>query len=144
MDALLAIERQCFNVYYYDYYMLDRRDFEFYLQDTDGHFLVAAQEAGVVGYVLGPVDTWRHPPSAHIDSIAVLPDQQQEGIGSRLLLSFMDEVRRLGGRRVTLEVSTANEAGLAFFAKYGFRKTRGLPDYYGKGLPGLFMISDLI
>jgi ribosomal protein S18 acetylase RimI-like enzyme len=144
MDALLAIEQQCFNVYYYDYYMLDRRDFEYYLQDTDGVFLVAARERQVVGYILGPIDTWRDPPSAHIDSIGVLPEAQNQGIGSRLLLAFMNEVRRHGGRRVTLEASTANEAGLAFFARHGFRKTRGLPDYYGKGLPGLLMAVDLI
>jgi hypothetical protein len=67
MEALLTIEQQCFNVYYYDYYMLDRRDFEFYLQDVDGLFFVAVQGSRVVGYVLGPVDLWRDPPSAHID-----------------------------------------------------------------------------
>ena len=143
MDALLAIEQQCFNVYYYDYYMLDRRDFEFYLQDTDSLFMVAVQEAQVVGDVLGPVDTWRDPPSAHIDSIAVLPQCQHKGIGERLLQSFLREVRRRGCTRVTLEVSTANEAGLAFFAKHRFRQTRRLPDYYGKGLPALFMAVEL-
>jgi ribosomal-protein-alanine N-acetyltransferase len=143
MEALLAIEQQCFNVYYYDYYMLDRRDFEYYLQDADCIFLVPAQETPVVGYVLGPVDTWRDPPRAHIDSIAVLPEVQKKGIGARLLRSFVTEARRQGCTRVTLEVSTANEGGLAFFTKHGFRKTRRLPDYYGKDLSGLLMAVDL-
>jgi ribosomal-protein-alanine N-acetyltransferase len=143
MDALLTIEQQCFNVYYYDYYMLDRRNFEFYLQDADSLFLVAVQEAQVVGDVLGPVDTWRDPPSAHIDSIAVLPEHQHEGIGARLLQSFLKEVRRRGCTRVTLEVSTANATGLTFFAKHGFRQKRRLPDYYGKDLPALFMAVEL-
>jgi ribosomal-protein-alanine N-acetyltransferase len=143
MDALLTIERQCFNVYYYDFYMLDRRDFEFYLQDTDSLFLVTAQEKHMVGYILGPVDTWRDPPSAHIDSIAVLPEAQKKGFGSLLLRSFTMEVRRQSCTRVTLEVSTANETGLAFFTKHGFRGIRKLPDYYGKGLGGLFMGVEL-
>jgi len=143
MDALLTIEQQCFNVYYYDFYMLDRRDFEFYLQDTDSLVLVAAQATRVVGYVLGPVDTWRDPPSAHIDSIAVLPEAQKQGIGSLLLRTFATEVRRQGGTRVTLEVSNANEAGLAFFKKHGFYRIRPLPDYYGKGLGGLLMGREL-
>jgi len=143
MDALLAIEQQCFNVYYYDYYMLDRRDFEFYLQDTDCLLLAAAQGDHVVGYALGPVDPWRHPPSAHVNSIAVLPEVQGQGVGSLLLRSFTTEVRRQGCLRVTLEVATANEAGLAFFAKHGFRKVRPLPDYYGKGLPGLLLALEL-
>jgi ribosomal-protein-alanine N-acetyltransferase len=143
MDALLTIERQCFNVYYYDYYMLDRRDFEFYLADADTLFLVAVRAGQVVGDVLGPVDTWREPPSAHIDSIAVLPEHQHQGIGQRLLQSFLGEVRRRGCARVTLEASTANATGLAFFAKHGFRQKRILPDYYGKGLPALFMAVEL-
>ena len=143
VDALLTIEQQCFNVYYYDYYTLDRRDFEFYLQDTDGLFLVAARGSQVVGYILGPVDLWRDPPSAHIDSIGVLPEDQNKGVGSRLLTSFTGEACRQGCTRVTLEVATANEVGLAFFARHGFRKTRWLRDYYGKGLPALFMVLEL-
>lgn len=143
MDALLTVEQQCFNVYYYDFYMLDRRDFEYYLQDTDYFFLVADQGTKVVGYVLGPIETWRSPPAAHIDSIAVLPEAQDQGIGARLLQSFMTEARRQGCPKVTLEVATANETGLAFFTKHGFHQTRRLPDYYGKGLPGLFMSAEL-
>lgn len=143
MEALLTIEQQCFNVYYYDYYMLDRRDFEFYLDDTDSLFFVAVQGGQVVGDILGPVDPWRDPPSAHIDSIAVLPDAQNRGIGSFLLASFTREARRQHCQRVTLEVATANEIGRAFFARHGFRKIRPLPDYYGKGLPGLFLALDL-
>ena len=143
IDGLVIVEQQCFNVYYYAFYTLDRRDFEFYLQDGDSLFLVAVREAQVVGDVLGPVDTWRDPPSAHIDSIAVLPGHQHEGVGTRLLQSFFGEARRRGCTRVTLEVSTVNAAGLAFFARHGFRQTRRLPDYYGRGLPALFMAVEL-
>jgi [ribosomal protein S18]-alanine N-acetyltransferase len=141
IDALLTIEQQCFNVYYYDYYMLDRRDFEFYLQDADYHFLVATEGTHVVGYILGEIDPWRSPPGAHIDSIAVLPEAQHQGIGALLLQSLTTKVRGLGCTKITLEVSTANEKGLSFFIKHGFRQTRPLPDYYGKGLPGLLMTA---
>ncbi|MCU0918282.1 MAG: GNAT family N-acetyltransferase [Planctomycetes bacterium] len=143
MDALLGIERQCFNVYFYDYYMLDRRQFECYLQDPECIFLVAVHTGRVVGDILGPVETWRDPPKAHIDSIGVLPEVQHQGIGTRLLRAFLNEVRRYGCTRVTLEVSTANATGLAFFMKHSFRKTRLLPDYYGRGLPGQLMTVEL-
>ena len=53
----------------------------------------------------------------------------------------MQEVRRLGCEIVTLEVSPANEIGLAFFARYGFRKVHRLRNYYGKGLHGLLMAA---
>jgi ribosomal-protein-alanine N-acetyltransferase len=142
MEALLTIERQCFNVYYYDFYLLDRRDFEFYLHDPDSLFLVAVREGRVVGYVLGPIDCWQDPPRTHIDSIAVLPEAQRVRVGGRLLRAFTVLARRRGSTRVTLEVATANETGLAFFKKHGFRGIRPLPNYYGKGLDGLFMAAE--
>jgi len=151
LNALLDIERQCFNVPHYDYYVLDRRDFEQYLDDPECIFLVASldpqsardEAANPVGYILGPADLWREPPRAHVDSIGVLPEAQQKGVGSLLLRSFTSEARRRGCRRLTLEVSPANAAGMAFFARHGFREVRKLPDYYGRGLHGLLMRANI-
>ncbi len=143
IEDLLVIERQCFDVCYYAFYTFDRKDFEFYLDDPDTLFLAAILDGRLVGYVLGPVETWRSPPAAHIGSIAVLPERQRHGVGSLLIESFIREVRPLGCDRVTLEVSPANEAGLAFFARYGFRKVRRLRNYYGKGLHGILMAAPL-
>ncbi|MEN6333015.1 MAG: N-acetyltransferase [Phycisphaerales bacterium] len=141
IEDLLVIEQQCFNVYYYAFYTFDRKDFEFYLDDSDTLFLAATLDRRLVGYVLGPVETWRTPPAAHIDSIAVLPELQHQGIGSRLIESHMEGACRLGCELVTLEVSPANEVGMAFFARYGFRKVHRLRNYYGKGLHGLLMAA---
>jgi ribosomal protein S18 acetylase RimI-like enzyme len=96
-----------------------------------------------VGYVLGPVETWRGPPAAHIDSIAVLPGKQHQGIGGCLIESFMRQVYQFGCEVVTLEVAPANEVGLTFFARYGFRKVHRLRNYYGKGLHGLLLAAPL-
>jgi [ribosomal protein S18]-alanine N-acetyltransferase len=141
IEGLLVIEQRCFNVYYYAFYTFDRKDFEFYLDDPDTVFLAAVLDNRLVGYVLGPVETWRAPPAAHIDSIAVLPEMQHQSIGSRLIKSYMREVRRLGCEFVTLEVSPANEVGLAFFARCGFGRVHRLRNYYGKGLHGLLMAA---
>lgn len=141
IESLLIVEQQCFNVYYYAFYTFDRRDFEYYLDDPDCVSLVATLDAELVGYVLGPVETWREPPGAHIDSIAVLPQMQHQGIGGRLLQSFMRQVRQHGCEIITLEVSPANAVGMAFFRRYGFRKVHRLRNYYGKGLHGLLMAA---
>jgi len=141
MDALLTIEQQCFDVYYYAYYTMDRRDFEFYLEDPESLFLAAILDGRLVGYVLGPIETWHAPPAAHIDSIAVLPEFQHKGIGAQLLESFTESVRRQGCRIITLEVSPANEVGMAFFDQHGFRKVHRLRNYYGRGLHGLLMAA---
>ena len=81
MEALLAIEQQCFNVYYYDYYMLDRRDFEFYLQDPDYLLLVAEEGTRVVGYVLGEID--RMAPSAQRPTSTASPCCRRPRTGNR-------------------------------------------------------------
>jgi [ribosomal protein S18]-alanine N-acetyltransferase len=141
IDALLIVERQCFNVPHYAFYTFDRRDFQHYLHDPGSLFLVAVLDERLAGYVLGPIETRQVPPAAHIDSIAVLPQSQRQGIGSRLLRSFMEQARHHGCELVTLEVSTANEVGLAFFAKHGFRQVRRLRHYYGKGLHALLLAA---
>jgi ribosomal-protein-alanine N-acetyltransferase len=141
IEGLLVIEQQCFNVDYYAFYTFDRRDFELYLEDPEVLFLVAVLDGRIAGYILGPVETWRTPPAAHIDSIAVQPERQHQGIGSRLIESFMQQAHRLGCKIVTLEVAPANAVGLAFFARYGFRKVHRLRNYYGKGLHALLLAA---
>jgi len=143
IDALLPVEQQCFDVYYYGRYKLDRHDFHGYLEDTASIFLVAACDAQVVGYVLGPAECRRARRTAHIDSIAVLPQAQHTGIGAQLLQSFIEHARQRGCSRVTLEAAIANKTGLAFFAKHGFREIRKLPHYYGRNLPGLLLAADI-
>jgi len=143
IEALLIVEQQCFDVYYYGRYKLSRYDFHSYLEDTACIFLVAAADSQVAGYVLGPAGSWRARHLAHIDSIAVLPHRQNQGIGARLLESFIEQARRRGCTKVTLEVATANAVGLAFFATHGFRELRPLPHYYGRHLHGLLLSADI-
>jgi ribosomal protein S18 acetylase RimI-like enzyme len=161
IDALLVVEQQCFDVYYYRRYQFSRDDFQSYLEDTTCVFLVALDaarpapaehgptpEAGmpeshVVGYVLGPVDARHTRRIAHIDSIAVRPEAQHKGIGTRLLQGFMEQARRRGARTLTLEVAVANEVGRAFFTRHGFHEIRPLPHFYGRTLHGLLLATDI-
>jgi ribosomal protein S18 acetylase RimI-like enzyme len=154
IDALLVVEQQCFDVYYYGRYQLSRGDFQSYLEDTTCVFLVAVgakeprpaagpSEDHAVGYVLGPAAARRIRRSAHIDSIAVRPEVQHEGIGSRLLQAFVEQARQRGARTLTLEVAVDNDVGRAFFAKHGFHEVRPLPHYYGRTLHGLLLSADI-
>jgi ribosomal protein S18 acetylase RimI-like enzyme len=161
VDGLLTVEQQCFDVYYYGRYKLNGQEFRHYLEDPACIFLVAlatvqpssreqvSSQATVLppgrplGYVLGPLQPARMPHAAHIDSIAVLPAVQNQGIGSRLLRSFIEQARQRGCRTVTLEVAIDNKTGLAFFTTHGFREVRTLPHYYGRDLHGLFLSADI-
>ena len=60
------------------------------------------------------------PDSAHITNIAVDPDRQRRGIGSRLLLALAREAQRLGAPALTLEVRVSNTAAQQLYRRFGF------------------------
>jgi len=142
-DDLLAIEDACFSIYYYGQYKFGETEFLYYLHNPQSIFLAAADDMHVVGYTAAIVRRARTAPAAHIESIAVLPQHQQKGIGGQLLQAVMDEARQRHCDRAVLEVATPNEEGIAFFKKHGFREAGKLPNYYGRGLDGTLMRADL-
>lgn len=142
-DDLLVIEDACFSIYYYGQYKFGVTEFLYYLHNPRSIFLAAADDTHVVGYAAAIVRRTKATPAAHIDSIAVLPQHQQQGIGGQLLQAVIDEARRRHCDRAVLEVATPNEEGIAFFKRHGFRDIGKLPNYYGRGLDGILMRADL-
>jgi ribosomal-protein-alanine N-acetyltransferase len=142
-DDLLAIEDACFSTYYYGQYKFGVAEFLYYLRNHRSIFLAAAEDTHVVGYTAAVVRRTKAAPAAHIESIAVLPQHRQQGIGGQLLRAVMDEARQHRCDRAVLEVATPNEEGIAFFKKHGFYEVGKLPNYYGRGLDGILMCVDL-
>jgi ribosomal protein S18 acetylase RimI-like enzyme len=67
--------------------------------------------------------------------IAVDPDLQEKGVGSRLL-SFLEEVvKARGGRLILADTSTVPhyEKTQRFYLRNGFREVARVPDYYHPG-----------
>jgi ribosomal protein S18 acetylase RimI-like enzyme len=67
--------------------------------------------------------------------IAVDPDFQEQGVGSKLL-SFLEElVKAEGGRLILADTSTIPhyEKTLQFYIKNGFQEVGRVPDYYHPG-----------
>jgi len=67
--------------------------------------------------------------------IAVDPDFQEQGVGSKLL-SFLEElVKAEGGRLILADASTIPhyEKTLKFYLKNGFQEVGRVPDYYHPG-----------
>jgi ribosomal protein S18 acetylase RimI-like enzyme len=67
--------------------------------------------------------------------IAVDPDFQEKGIGSKLL-SFLEEVvKTKGGRMILADASTIPqyEKTRKFYQKNGFQEVARVPDYYYPG-----------
>jgi ribosomal-protein-alanine N-acetyltransferase len=80
--------------------------------------------------VLGYAGLWLLVDETHICTIAVHPQWQGHGLGDLLLLSLLDESKRLGAIRSTLEVRVSNNTAIALYHKYGFEIASRRKRYY--------------
>ncbi|MGH8824183.1 MAG: ribosomal protein S18-alanine N-acetyltransferase [Jiangellaceae bacterium] len=92
-------------------------------------YIVAEDGGDLVGYagLLHSGDT------ADVQTLAVLPDRQRQGIGTVLLDALMAEARRRGARELLLDVRVDNAAARAFYARHGFEQLSVRRGYYGNG-----------
>jgi len=80
--------------------------------------------------VLGYGGFWMMADEAHISTLATRPDVRGRGLGALLMLSLLDEARRLEAALVTLEVRVSNAAARALYTKYGFEPVGRRKNYY--------------
>ena len=101
---------------------------ELALPEANRCYLVARRGARVVGHggLMFVVD------EAHVTTIAVRPDQQRQGIATRLLLALATEARRRGTTALTLEVRVSNEAARALYGRFGFVPAGVRKNYYAE------------
>lgn len=124
MDRILAIEQECFGKDAWD-----RELFRDYQRNWPELFLVATVGRRIAGYII----TCAGAKNAELASIAVDPRDRRHGVGQAML----DHTRaELESRRVKtwwLMVEVDNQAGLRFYRKYGFKRTKLVKRYHGAG-----------
>jgi ribosomal-protein-alanine N-acetyltransferase len=91
------------------------------------HYVVAERDGRVVGYggLMGPRRA-----AADIQTVAVAPDAQGEGIGDAVLASLLAEARQRGCPDVLLEVHADNAAAQRLYARHGFERVSVRRGYY--------------
>ena len=90
------------------------------------HYLVARDGDALVGYA-GLCD---YPDEAWVQTMAVAPQAQGRGLGTRLLVALLEEAARRGARVVSLEVRADNAPAQALYARHGFTRTGVRRGYY--------------
>lgn len=80
---------------------------------------------------------------ADILNVAVRKDLRGQGIGKRLMAALLDEAKRRGIRRLTLEVSEKNVAATALYSGYGFKRVGVRKRYYENRFDALIMRLEL-
>ena len=80
--------------------------------------------------IIGYAGFWMIYDEAHISTLAVRATHRRQGLGELLLISLLDEARRLDAARATLEVRVSNLAAQALYAKYDFQQVGRRKAYY--------------
>jgi len=91
---------------------------------------VAEAEVNGETRIIGMLVLWLLVDEAHIATVAVHPDFQRCGIGSRIIVEALEAARVEGARRAFLEVRERNLAAQEMYRKFGFAITSRRPRYY--------------
>ena len=70
------------------------------------------------------------PPQAELETIAVAPESQRQGLGRQIFHALAAELKAAGARELLLEVRASNRPALAFYRSLGFVQTGLRPGYY--------------
>ena len=99
------------------------------------HYLVALDGEELVGYA-GLCD---YPDEAFVQTMAVAPAAQGQGLGARLLVALLEEAERRGQRTVSLEVRADNAPAQRLYERHGFTRTGVRRGYYAGGVDALVL-----
>lgn len=129
MDAICGIEGLSF----FDPY--PRSILEALLSDNPKTFLLAEVQSGIVaGYCVAS----QKRTTAHLVSIAVLPEFRQHGIGTALIRAL---IGRLDSNivKLRLEVKQGNSDARKLYERLGFNNVGLVEGYYADGTPAVVM-----
>lgn len=105
-----------------------RRRREFYervLGEPGTFLLIAERDTRPVGYAMvvrsRPSMTWQIEAAATVETLAVLPEERGNGIGSALLDRVREQLRAEGCTHWALTAVAANEAAIRFYRRHGFQ-----------------------
>lgn len=120
IEAIALLEAECFRLPWTE------ADIRAGLRRFDFYGLIAENEEGAVGFLLGSLLF----ENAEVYRIAVTPRLRGQGLGGRILDTFLREVKTAGAERVLLEVRVSNASGRALYESRGFGVARLRKNYY--------------
>lgn len=110
-------------------------------QEQTRHYLVAEDATGAIIAYAGLMAV---APIADIQTIAVVPEREGQGIGSQLLTMMIVEARERRMNDLMLEVRSDNPRAQALYERYGFEQINVRPRYYRDGADALVMRLPLV
>ncbi|MEM8895415.1 MAG: GNAT family N-acetyltransferase [Bacteroidota bacterium] len=103
-----------------------RKYFAHWGREGDIAFVAETADQQIVGAIWSRLHITEYPGYAFIDedtpefSLAVLPEHRKQGIGTKLLQRYLEEIKYQGFRKVSLSVDATNPAS-RLYERLGFR-----------------------
>ena len=102
-----------------------RASYETWLRQPGAFLLVARRRGEAIGYALVHMmcglQGWRSGDRiAHLQTLSVLPEHRDEGVGTELLQAVRDHLTGSDIRELTLGVISGNVDALRFYERHGF------------------------
>ena len=121
VEAVAAIEKECFGV---DAWSV--RSVSSELENKLALWLVAVEDGAVAGYV-GSQTVCNE---TDMMNVAVTVDYRRQGLGEKLVLALVEELKAMGSQCLTLEVRDSNTPARTLYEKLGFRQIGLRKNYY--------------
>jgi len=104
-------------------------DYKEMFRDPRTIILIAKDEAQIVGYVIGTLETNKQ---FHIISFTVDKNHRRHGIGTMLMKEIEKKSHKYQSvMYTTLNVDVNNHDAIQFYIRYGFKKIMVMNHYYG-------------
>ena len=126
IGSLEELDRRCFT----EAVRFNRYDLAYYLSLPNSIGLVEENSDTPLGFI---ITTLIAEGTMNIVTIDVEPRYRRHGIGTGLIITAIEILRRLDMTKVTLQVSMNNQPAIAFYLKHGFQVAKQLPKYYPDG-----------
>ncbi|MGC9319291.1 MAG: GNAT family N-acetyltransferase [Armatimonadota bacterium] len=88
--------------------------------EPEGVLVAETEDGDVVGYITTTTDETSG--IGRIPNLAVDPDHQGQGIGTRLINAALDRFEDAGMELAKIETLATNEAGQALYPRFGFQE----------------------
>jgi ribosomal protein S18 acetylase RimI-like enzyme len=122
LPAVYRLGLRCWDVLDKPYNYWSIREVAEHLETEPGLSFVAVEDGAVIGFVLGADSYEILTDTAHLEWVAVTPEQRGDGLGTRLIAEFVEAVRALGRKEVVADVSSKNSTSRAVFERAGFHE----------------------
>jgi [ribosomal protein S18]-alanine N-acetyltransferase len=116
-----------------------RAELHYFLHHPRSTSYVAEEAGSLAGFCIVDWKLEAGQRVGHFITIDVAPERRRSGLGRRLMLAAEQHLAALGCKSVMLEVGTANQAALAFYARQGYSESGRIPGYYQDGSDALVL-----